>query len=135
MNRSIALASAVVLSSVLGCGTASPPASNTPATPAAGAMSRAPTAEHVDGSCAKALVTGGAVLFDVRSKEEFDAGHIAGAVNVPFDTVATHDFGGKDKALVVYCGSGGRSSRAESTLVEKGYTKVNDLGAMTNWDK
>ena len=92
-------------------------------------------AAPVDGPTAKALVAKGAVLVDVRSKEEFDAGHVDGAINVPVDTVASHDFGKKDAPLVVYCGSGARSARAATALVGQGYTAVHDLGAMSNWSK
>ena len=128
--RTAALLVALSLSLVAcGGGAASPPPSNEPT---AGTTAKA---TPVDGPAAKALVAKGAMLVDVRSKEEFDAGHIEGAVNVPVDTVGAHDFGAKDTVLVVYCGSGARSARAASTLVGAGFTQVHDLGAMANWTK
>lgn len=110
------------------CGGGATPTSSTP-------TSIAPTAKKVDGPTAHGLVANGAVLVDVRSKDEYEGGHVDGAINVPVDTVADHDFGAKDKPLVVYCASGGRSARAAQTLVEHGYSNVNDLGAMANWGR
>ncbi|MEZ4297086.1 MAG: rhodanese-like domain-containing protein [Polyangiaceae bacterium] len=80
------------------------------------------------------LVTQGATLVDVRSPEEFASGHIEGAINVPVGEVESNlDRIPKDKPVVVYCRSGMRSSRAASTLKEKGYKEVFDLGAMSRW--
>jgi rhodanese-related sulfurtransferase len=117
-----ALALALALAA---CGGATPTSSSP--------SSVAPTAKKIDGPTAHGLVASGARLVDVRSKDEYQAGHIDGAINVPVDDVAEHDFGAKDKTLIVYCGSGARSARAAQKLVEHGYTDVNDLGAMSNW--
>lgn len=75
----------------------------------------------------------GATLVDVRTPDEYAAKHIDGAVNVPVDDVATHDFGGKDKPIVLYCMHGQRSSRAAEALRSSGYTHVYLLGAMSAW--
>lgn len=83
---------------------------------------------------AKALVKKGALLVDVRTPEEFAGGHIDGAVNIPIDDLdARKGELPKDKDIVVYCRSGGRSARAKNLLAQAGYTKVLDLGAMSNW--
>ena len=100
-----------------------PPAKTAEATP------------HVDGATAKKLVGEGARLLDVRTPEEYAEKHIDRAENVPVDTVGDRTLGPKDAPLVVYCGSGGRSARAAETLRSKGYTRVYDLGGMSNWDK
>lgn len=91
------------------------------------------TDSTIDGARAKRLVDDGAKLVDVRSLDEFAQNHIAGAENVPVDTVGDHDFGPKDKAIVVYCRSGGRAARAAEGLRAKGYTHVYNLGAMSSW--
>ena len=75
------------------------------------------------------------VLVDVRTKEEFAAGHIPGAVCIPVDTIAAGaelPFG-VDVKLFVYCRSGSRSARAAKKLVELGYTDVTDIGGIINW--
>ena len=106
---------------------------------ACGSPAAAPTTgaagEHVDGSKAKKLVAGGARLIDVRGADEYGAKHIDGAENAPVETIEDRDMGPKDAALVLYCSSGARSSRAATTLRSRGYTRVYELGGMSNWDK
>jgi rhodanese-related sulfurtransferase len=82
---------------------------------------------------ARALVKGGAQLVDVRSREEFDQGHLPGAKNLPVDVLAgrTRELGSKDKPVVVYCRSGARSGRAASLLRAAGFKKVVNLGPMS----
>jgi rhodanese-related sulfurtransferase len=127
MSRIFGIALALAL--VVACGgSVTPP-------PASATSTASPAVTKVDGAAAKALVAQGAVLVDVRSPQEFEAGHLAGAINVPVAAVAAHDFGARDTPLVVYCASGGRSARAAASLVDAGHTKVNDLGAMSNWEK
>jgi rhodanese-related sulfurtransferase len=118
---------------VAACGGGSAPSPTTPATTAT-AATNAPAFDRVDGAKAHALVKSGAVLVDVRSPEEFQAQHIDGAINVPADTVATHDFGGKDKPVVLYCRAGHRSEKAAQSLAEQSYTQVHLLGPMSSWD-
>lgn len=114
------------LACALACGGTSP-ATQTASTPPPAA------ADSIDGPAARALVKNGALLVDVRSPEEFSEKHIDGAINVPLDAVATHDFGGKDKDLVLYCRSGHRSRQAAQALRSAGYTRVHLLGAMSAW--
>lgn len=84
---------------------------------------------------ARKLVAEGARLVDVRTPEEFDAGHIEGAVNIPLSQVEKRlaEFGPKDKPVVVYCRSGSRSASAARTLKASGYLQVQDLGGMSRW--
>lgn len=81
------------------------------------------------------LVQGGARLVDVRTPEEFAAGHLDGAINVPVDELEQRlsELGSKDQALVLYCRSGSRSASATRALQKAGFTRVHDLGAMSNW--
>lgn len=75
------------------------------------------------------------VLLDVRTPEEFAAGHIAGAVNIPYDQVAAH-LGEipKDEEVVLYCKSGRRAGLAAETLSANGYTRLGHLeGDMQGW--
>ncbi len=92
-------------------------------------------ARSIPGADARALVAEGAILIDVRTPEEFAAGHLASAVNVPVDDLADRlgELGEKERSVVVYCRSGHRSARASRLLKSVGFSKVNDLGAMSNW--
>ncbi len=81
-----------------------------------------------------AKLEAGAHVIDVRTKGEFSAGHYAGAVNIPVDTLAGHTkkLGAANRPLVVYCASGSRSSQAASMLRSAGFTDVTDAGGMGN---
>ncbi|VAV92985.1 hypothetical protein MNBD_ALPHA04-11 [hydrothermal vent metagenome] len=78
-----------------------------------------------------------AVLLDVRTPEEFNAGHIDGAENIDFKSPDFVDKIGnlaKDKHYVVYCGSGKRSGKATAKMDELGFTKITDVdGGITAW--
>jgi phage shock protein E len=112
------------------CASAPPPAASLPAP---SSPSAAASADRIDGAAAHKLVQGGATLVDVRTPDEYAAKHIDGAVNVPIDHVTTHDFGGKDKPVVLYCTAGHRSQEAGDALRGQGYTQVYVLGAMSAW--
>jgi len=72
----------------------------------------------------------GVVLVDVRTPEEFKAGHVANAINMNwFDSDFVQQIEAtvsKDKAVYVYCKAGGRSAKAAQKLEALGYT-VTDL--------
>lgn len=76
-------------------------------------------------------------LLDVRTPEEFSEGHLDNAINIDvtaadFDAkVASLD---KEKPVMVYCKSGGRSAKASARLKELGFKTISDLeGGITNW--
>jgi phage shock protein E len=83
-----------------------------------------------------ALVARGALLVDVRSAEEFSAGHVEGAINIPHTDVEQRlaDFG-EDRAreIVLYCRSGQRSGLAQESLKALGYTRVFNAGGYQDW--
>lgn len=76
-------------------------------------------------------------LIDVRTPEEFAAGHIPGAVNIPYDELPArlHELDGlQAEELVVYCRTGRRAKIAEQALREAGFQNVRDLaGHMVAW--
>jgi len=75
------------------------------------------------------------VIVDVRTKEEYDSGHIEGAVNIPYDYISDKTINNsKDINIIVYCKSGNRSKTAAGTLIKLGYKNVYDLGSISNWD-
>lgn len=71
-----------------------------------------------------------ALLVDVRTEEEFSQGHVPGALNVPLDAVAFHDFD-PSLTLYLYCHSGARSSAACDILKSKGFNAINVGGIIS----
>ncbi|TMN46077.1 rhodanese-like domain-containing protein [Pseudoalteromonas sp. S2755] len=75
-------------------------------------------------------------IVDVRSPEEFAAGHIKGAINIPFNEIETHQeelAKLTDTPLVVYCRSGRRAGIFIEALAPKGYTLKHLEGDMNKW--
>jgi len=75
-------------------------------------------------------------LIDVRTPEEYGAGHIPGSRNVPLNRIqeigkAAPD---RDAKLFVYCLSGARSASACAQLARMGYTNVFDIGGIARWN-
>jgi rhodanese-related sulfurtransferase len=78
-------------------------------------------------------------LIDVRTSEEFNAGHIEGAINIDFknEEVFYQSFQRLDKKnpVYVYCRSGNRSKKSADKLLEMGFSKVYDLkGGYIDWN-
>ena len=78
-----------------------------------------------------------AVLYDVRTQEEYDVGHFAGAVLHDVQDIERGSMPdvAKDTKIYVYCRSGNRSSQATAMLKSAGYTDVVDLGGLTDVQK
>ena len=76
--------------------------------------------------------TPGAVLLDVRTPEEFAAGHVPEAVNAPLDALERIDYQ-QDTPLFVYCHSGARSSQAVAVLRRMGYRNVTNIGGIVGY--
>ena len=75
-------------------------------------------------------------IIDVRSPEEFAAGHLKGAINIPFDQVEQHQHllnTLKPSTLVVYCRSGRRAGIFEKILSDKGFSLLHLSGDMNAW--
>ncbi len=76
-------------------------------------------------------------LVDVRTAQEFNAGHIEGAINIDYtssdftEKLQTLD---KTKPVAIYCQSGGRSGKASRVMVEEGFVEIYDLiGGFSKW--
>jgi phage shock protein E len=102
---------------------------------AVGTAAFADGADVVTGSQAQELVADGAVLVDVRTPQEFNAGHIEGAINIPLHELRQRidELGSPDEPIVLYCRSGNRSHQAEVYLEGQGFENVYDLGSYRNW--
>ena len=73
---------------------------------------------------------------DVRTKAEYDGGHIANAVLVPNETIADTsppELPDKTATLLIYCRSGRRSRDAAEKLLALGYENVYDFGGINDW--
>ena len=85
------------------------------------------------------IINEGAILVDVRTKEEYDSNHIDGASLLTLDTIneesASKVIDSKNSVVIVYCKSGNRSSQALTILKNLGYTEVYDLGSINNWEE
>lgn len=78
----------------------------------------------------------GYIILDVRRPDEFAAGHIPNAINVPNESIGTSDIPelpDKDQLIMVYCRSGRRSKEASEKLVKLGYTNIVEFGGILDW--
>lgn len=96
------------------------------------------TYEQITADEAKAIMDSGEpyVLLDVRTQEEYDSGHIEGAILIPdyeIGAKAESVLTDKDDLILVYCRSGRRSKNAASELAALGYTNVKEFGGITGW--
>ena len=76
------------------------------------------------------------IILDVREQDEYDAGHIPGAILIPYTEIenqADEKLPDKDKLLLVYCRSGRRSKIAAEALVELGYSNIKEFGGIIDW--
>lgn len=78
----------------------------------------------------------GYVILDVREQDEYETGHIPGAVLIPYTQIEAEAPGmllDKDQLILVYCRSGRRSKIAAEALVELGYTNIREFGGIIDW--
>ena len=77
------------------------------------------------------------IVLDVREQDEFDSGHIPGAVLLPVGTIAENTAAAviddPDTVVLVYCRSGNRSKTASQALADLGYTNVYEFGGINDW--
>ena len=78
----------------------------------------------------------GYLILDVRTQEEYDQGHIPGAIVISHDEIAEKAedvLTDKDQLILVYCRSGRRSKLAAEALVELGYSNIREFGGIIDW--
>ena len=78
----------------------------------------------------------GYIILDVRTQEEYDQGHIPGAIVISHEEItekAEKVLTDKDQLILVYCRSGRRSKIAAEALVELGYTNIKEFGGIIDW--
>ena len=78
----------------------------------------------------------GYIILDARTQEEYDQGHIPGAIVISHEEIAEKAeevLTDKDQLILVYCRSGRRSKIAAEALVELGYTNIKEFGGIIDW--
>jgi rhodanese-related sulfurtransferase len=78
----------------------------------------------------------GYIILDVRTQEEYDEGHITGAIVISHEEItekAEDVLTDKEQLILVYCRSGRRSKIAAEALVELGYTNIKEFGGIIDW--
>lgn len=77
------------------------------------------------------MVNRGAIILDVRSKNEYSHGHIKGSINIAVDQLSSNLSKLKDKntSIITCCASGMRSASAKSILKSNGFTDVHNGGS------
>ena len=79
----------------------------------------------------------GHIIVDVRRQDEYDSGHIAGAVLIPNESIGTsqpEQLKDLNQIILVYCRTGNRSKQAAQKLADMGYTNVYEFGGINTWD-
>ena len=107
---------------------------------------KADTAEDMTGKAAyqkisaedayEMMVSQEVVVVDVRTREEYDGGHIENAVLVPNESIGSEmpeTLPDKEATLLIYCRSGRRSKDAAQKLLALGYQSVYDFGGVIDW--
>ena len=94
--------------------------------------------EQITAENAKKIMDSGKehIILDTREQDEFDEGHIPGAIQIPYTEIenkAIELMPEKDKLILVYCRSGRRSKIAAESLAKLGYTNVKEFGGIIDW--
>ncbi len=89
-------------------------------------------AGQVSAKTARAYLSQGALVIDVRSPGEYNAGHLSRAINMPLgeiETLVPRRVKDKSQVLLLHCQSGMRSGVARNKLKSLGYTRAFNLGS------
>ena len=94
--------------------------------------------QQIDQETAKQMMEkdDGHVVVDVRTREEYDAGHIPGAILIPNENIGTEppeELPDRNQIILIYCRSGNRSKQAAQKLFDMGYTNIYEFGGINTW--
>ena len=129
MKKNLILVFALLLVFTAGCSVSAP---------AADTEKISPTFHQISQEEAKEMMAkdDGHVVVDVRRQDEYDAGHIPGAILVPNESIgcdspeALPDY---DQIILIYCRTGNHSKQAAQKLASMGYTNIYEFGGITTW--
>ena len=93
---------------------------------------------QIDQEKAKAMMTvnNGHVIVDVRRQDEYDSGHIPGAILIPNESITDtkpEQLTDLEQIILVYCRSGNRSKQAAQKLADMGYKNIYEFGGIIDW--
>ena len=97
-----------------------------------------PSWVQIDQETAKRMMEAddGHVVVDVRRQDEYDAGHIPGAVLIPNESIVDErpsELPDLEQVILIYCRSGNRSKQAAQKLADMGYLNIYEFGGITTW--
>ena len=78
----------------------------------------------------------GHIIVDVRRQDEYDSGHIPGAILIPNESIGTEqpkELPDLEQVILIYCRSGRRSKEASQKLADMGYTNIYEFGGIIDW--
>ena len=118
-----------------GCAFAAAPA---PQETADGSGAAKPSWVQIDQETAKRMMEAddGHVIVDVRRQDEYDAGHIPGAILIPNESIVDErpsELPDLEQVILIYCRSGNRSKQAAQKLADMGYLNIYEFGGITTW--
>ena len=93
---------------------------------------------QIDQETAKAMMAkdDGHVIVDVRRQDEYDEGHIPGAILIPNESIESEQpeaLPDLEQIILIYCRSGNRSKQAASKLAAMGYVNLYEFGGINTW--
>lgn len=94
--------------------------------------------QQISQETAKEMMTkdDGHIIVDVRQQDEYDSGHIPGAILIPNESIGTDrpaELPDLDQIILIYCRSGNRSKQAAQKLTEMGYNNIFEFGGINTW--
>ena len=109
-----------------------------PAPQQAAEDSTKPSWVQIDQETAKRMMEAddGHVIVDVRRQDEYDAGHIPGAILIPNESIVDErpaELPDPEQVILIYCRSGNRSKQAAQKLADLGYSNIYEFGGITTW--
>ena len=88
------------------------------------------------GESETSILDDGHIIVDVRRQDEYDSGHIPGAILIPNESISTEqpaELPDLDQTILIYCRSGRRSKEAAQKLFDMGYTHIYEFGGIIDW--
>lgn len=97
-----------------------------------------PSWVQIDQETAKRMMEAddGHVIVDVRRQDEYDAGHLPGAILIPNESIVDErpaELPDLEQVILIYCRSGNRSKQAAQKLADMGYLNIYEFGGITTW--
>lgn len=137
MKRIISIVLVVIMLSATGCSTSNISGSYDSAT--SDSEKSKMSYKQIDQETAKEMMSrdDGHVIVDVRTQDEYDTGHIPGAILIPNESIGNvqpEELPDLNQVILIYCRSGNRSKQAAQKFADIGYTEIYEFGGIIDWD-